>query len=94
MTERERAYLNAVKVLYGEGDKATRDKAYSVAMEKIFAIIRKIWRRPALCAVIAGICAALRAGLPAPDESWGNRSGCVSKEAQSSGRGALHHSCV
>src|SRR5438445_9164862 len=36
LTERERAYLNAVKVLYGEGDKATRDKAYSLAMEKIY----------------------------------------------------------
>src|SRR5438309_6668774 len=36
VTERERAYLNAVKVLYGEGDKTTRDKAYSLAMEKIY----------------------------------------------------------
>src|SRR5438128_6360463 len=36
VTERERAYLNAVKVLYGEGDKASRDKAYSIAMEKIY----------------------------------------------------------
>src|SRR3989454_2455869 len=36
LTQRERAYLNAVKVLYGEGDKSARDKAYSVAMEKIY----------------------------------------------------------
>src|SRR5438874_7983506 len=36
LTERERAYLKAVKVLYGEGDKATRDKAYSVVMEKLY----------------------------------------------------------
>ena len=36
LTERERAYLKAVKVLYGEGDKTTRDKAYSLAMEKIY----------------------------------------------------------
>jgi tetratricopeptide (TPR) repeat protein len=36
LTERERAYLNAVKILYGEGDKRARDKAYSVAMEKIY----------------------------------------------------------
>ncbi|HEX7333384.1 MAG TPA: hypothetical protein VF290_17910 [Pyrinomonadaceae bacterium] len=35
-TERERAYLNAVKVLYGEGDKRARDAAYSAAMEKIY----------------------------------------------------------
>ncbi|MFY9608710.1 MAG: hypothetical protein WAU45_08870 [Blastocatellia bacterium] len=35
LTERERAYLNAVKVLYGEGDKLARDKAYCAAMEKI-----------------------------------------------------------
>ncbi|HEX5966229.1 MAG TPA: hypothetical protein VFY51_09855, partial [Pyrinomonadaceae bacterium] len=36
LTERERAYLNAVKALYGDGDKRTRDTAYSAAMEKIY----------------------------------------------------------
>src|SRR5215213_1306652 len=36
LTERERAYLNAVRALYGEGDKRTRDAAYSAAMEKIY----------------------------------------------------------
>jgi len=36
LTDRERAYLDAVKVLYGEGDKRTRDKAYSAAMEKVY----------------------------------------------------------
>lgn len=36
LSERERAYLNAVKTLYGEGDKLTRDKAYCAAMEKIY----------------------------------------------------------
>src|SRR5467141_3462156 len=36
LTDRERAYLNAVKVLYGDGDKITRDKAYSAAMEKVY----------------------------------------------------------
>src|ERR1041384_2225299 len=36
LTERERAYLNAVKLLYGEGDKPARDAAYSGAMEKIY----------------------------------------------------------
>jgi tetratricopeptide (TPR) repeat protein len=36
LTERERAYLNAVKVLYGDGDKRARDAAYSAAMEKIY----------------------------------------------------------
>jgi hypothetical protein len=36
LTSRERAYLNAVKALYGEGDKPTRDAAYSLAMEKIY----------------------------------------------------------
>ncbi len=35
LTPRERAWLNAVKVLYGEGDKAARDKAYATVMEKI-----------------------------------------------------------
>lgn len=36
LTDRERAYLNAVKLLYGEGDKRARDLAYSAAMEKIY----------------------------------------------------------
>ncbi|MCM3902775.1 MAG: hypothetical protein ND866_13810, partial [Pyrinomonadaceae bacterium] len=36
LTQRERAYLDAVKVLYGEGDKRARDTAYSAAMEKIY----------------------------------------------------------
>jgi hypothetical protein len=36
LTERERAWLNAVKVLYGDGDKPSRDRAYSAAMEKIY----------------------------------------------------------
>ncbi|MBE9166328.1 hypothetical protein IQ238_01850 [Pleurocapsales cyanobacterium LEGE 06147] len=36
LTPRERAYINAVKVLYGEGDKAARDRAYSATMEKIY----------------------------------------------------------
>jgi len=36
LTPRERAYLNAVKLLYGEGDKRGRDMAYSTAMEKIY----------------------------------------------------------
>ena len=36
LTERERAYLAAVRALYGEGDKRARDRAYSAAMEKVF----------------------------------------------------------
>ena len=36
LTERERAYLSAVKLLYGEGEKRARDTAYSAAMEKIY----------------------------------------------------------
>jgi len=36
LTDRERAYLSAVKLLYGEGDKRTRDLAYSEAMKKIY----------------------------------------------------------
>jgi tetratricopeptide (TPR) repeat protein len=35
-TARERAYIDAARVLYGEGDKLTRDKAYSAAMEKVY----------------------------------------------------------
>ena len=34
-TPRERAYLNAVEVLYGDGAKARRDTAYSLAMERV-----------------------------------------------------------
>ena len=36
LTERERAYLNGIKVLYGDGEKRARDVAYSAAMEKIY----------------------------------------------------------
>jgi len=36
LTARERAYMAAVKLLYGEGDKRARDAAYSAAMEKIY----------------------------------------------------------
>jgi tetratricopeptide (TPR) repeat protein len=36
LTERERAYIAAVRVLYGEGEKRARDLAYSAAMEKIY----------------------------------------------------------
>ena len=36
LTNRERAYIDAVRLLYGEGDKQTRDAAYSAAMEKIY----------------------------------------------------------
>jgi len=36
LTERERAYVNAVKLLYGDGDKRARDAAYSAVMEKIY----------------------------------------------------------
>jgi tetratricopeptide (TPR) repeat protein len=36
LSARERAYLNAVKLLYGDGDKRARDLAYSAAMEKVY----------------------------------------------------------
>ena len=36
LTPRERAYLEAVKLLYSAGDKNARDVAYSAAMEKIY----------------------------------------------------------
>ncbi len=35
ITDRERAYVGAVQILYGEGDKPSRDAAYARAMEKI-----------------------------------------------------------
>ena len=35
LTSREFAYLQAVQVLYGEGEKPVRDRAYSAAMEKL-----------------------------------------------------------
>jgi tetratricopeptide (TPR) repeat protein len=36
VSPREHAYLNAVKLLYGDGDKRARDAAYSGAMEKVY----------------------------------------------------------
>jgi len=36
LSDRERAYIAAVRLLYGDGDKRSRDAAYSAAMEKIY----------------------------------------------------------
>ena len=36
LTPRERAYVDAVRALYAAGDKLPRDKAYSIAMEKVY----------------------------------------------------------
>jgi hypothetical protein len=36
LTARERAYISAVKVLYGEGEKRGRDEAYAAAMEQLY----------------------------------------------------------
>jgi tetratricopeptide (TPR) repeat protein len=36
VTPREKAYIEAVRALYGAGDKLTRDKAYSAAVEKVY----------------------------------------------------------
>ena len=36
LTARERAYIEAVTVLYGEGSKSSRDQAYARAMQKVY----------------------------------------------------------
>jgi tetratricopeptide (TPR) repeat protein len=36
LTDRERAYIGAVRRLYGDGDKRSRDAVYSAAMQKIY----------------------------------------------------------
>ena len=36
-TPREKAYLHAVEILYGEGDKNDRDRRYALAMEQLHA---------------------------------------------------------
>ena len=36
LTQRERDYIHAIRLLYGKGGKHTRDKAYSKAMNKIY----------------------------------------------------------
>ncbi len=36
LTTRERAYIEAVTVLYGEGSKSSRDRAYARAMQKVY----------------------------------------------------------
>jgi len=36
LTEREQAYVAAARLLYGEGEKPARDRAYLAAMEKIY----------------------------------------------------------
>ena len=37
LTQREQDYIHAVRLLYGDGKKPMRDKAYSKAMEKIYS---------------------------------------------------------
>ena len=46
LTERERAYLNAVKLLYGEGDKRARDQLIQQRWRKSIALILTISMRP------------------------------------------------
>ncbi len=36
LTPKERAFIDAVKLLYGDGDKLTRDMAYSAVMERMY----------------------------------------------------------
>jgi tetratricopeptide (TPR) repeat protein len=36
LTPREQAFIDSLRVLYGEGDKLARDRAYAAAMEKIY----------------------------------------------------------
>jgi tetratricopeptide (TPR) repeat protein len=36
LTAREKAFIDAARVLYGEGDKITRDFAYAAALEKVY----------------------------------------------------------
>jgi tetratricopeptide (TPR) repeat protein len=36
ISARERAYVEAIRILYGEGDKLARDRPYSAAMEKLY----------------------------------------------------------
>ncbi|MFN0122601.1 MAG: tetratricopeptide repeat protein [Blastocatellia bacterium] len=36
LTPRERAFIDAARALYGEGDKLARDQAYAAAMEKMY----------------------------------------------------------
>jgi tetratricopeptide (TPR) repeat protein len=36
LTPREKAFIDALRVLYGEGDKLARDLAYAAAMEKVY----------------------------------------------------------
>ena len=37
LTQREQAYIHAIRLLYGDDEKHIRDKAYSKAMEKIYS---------------------------------------------------------
>ena len=45
-TERERAYLQAVELLYGDGTKEDRDFEYATAMRRLHEIIPRITKRP------------------------------------------------
>jgi tetratricopeptide (TPR) repeat protein len=55
-TPREKAYLAAVEVLYGDGDKYDRDRRYALAMERVHATIRRTSMQPAST---RSLCSAL-----------------------------------
>ena len=93
LTDRERAYLNAVKLLYGDGDKRARELAYSAAMEKIYrAYPNDLDAASFYSFSLLGPDQKRRQRLSFAGSSRRDRTRRLRKEPEPSGRGSLHHS--
>ena len=87
MTERERAYLGAVRLLYGEGDKRARDAAYLGCDGEDLSRLPEGPRRRVLLCVVAPWPGG--SGLSPAGASRRDCPGGLSAESESSG--AAHY---
>ncbi len=98
ITPRERAYLNAVKLLYGEGDKLARDRAYAAAMEQLYRDNPEDLEAASYYALslLGSVRPSdrdppVRPRLPTPDSGRRDRIGRVPQEPRPPRRRALYN---
>jgi len=93
MTERERAYIAAVRLLYGEGDKPARDAAYSAQMEKVYRAYPEDLDAAAFYSLsLLGMAGGAK-GYRLQAKAGAIALEVYQKNPNHPG-GALHHSCV
>ncbi len=95
LTDRERAYIAAVRVLYGEGDKRARDAAYSAAMKKVYLAYPEDLDAAAFYSLsLLGMTGGGAKGYRFAGQSGRDCTRGIPEKSKPSGRRALHHSCV